>query len=49
MTVVVRGPSWVVQSVLAFTRLVALTAITGLLIRPVRLYLGWGGTAVTGN
>lgn len=27
--------------------LVALTTITGLLIRPVRLYLGWGGTATT--
>ena len=27
--------------------LVALTAITGLLVRPVRLYLGWAGTAVT--
>ena len=29
--------------------LVALTAITGLLARPVRLHLGWGGTAVTGT
>ena len=27
--------------------LVALTAITGLVVRPVRLYLGWGGTAVS--
>jgi hypothetical protein len=26
--------------------LVALTAITGLLVRPVRLYLGWGGTTI---
>jgi uncharacterized membrane protein YccC len=30
-----------------FGFLVALAAITGLLVRPVRLYLGWGGTAVT--
>jgi hypothetical protein len=26
--------------------LVALTAITGLLVRPVRLYLGWGVTVI---
>lgn len=30
-----------------FGFLAALTAITGLLIPPVRLYLGWGGTVTT--
>jgi uncharacterized membrane protein YccC len=29
-----------------FGFLVALTAITGLLVRPVRLYFGWGGTVL---
>ena len=32
-----------------FGFLIAVTAITGLLVRPVRLYLGLGGTAVTRN
>jgi uncharacterized membrane protein YccC len=32
-----------------FGFLVAMTAITGLLVRPVRLYLGWDGTAITKN